>query len=210
MKIIKQNVEIVDIGADDTIDVYKKIEKAGRTCYKSEHKITPESCVNFIQKIIKLGHESVLEHHNITMKFITDRGVTHELVRHRLASYSQESTRYCNYKDKEIEFILPVEFYDLIFNSEQYDSWLKVLQMSEAHYKNMIAKGATSQLARSVLPNSLKTEIIVTMNIRSWRHFFKLRMSKAAHPQMRDLSIQAYKELMDRVPLFFKDLEILR
>lgn len=207
MKIIKQSVELINLGANNGIDVLKKIEMAGRTCYKSEDKITDESCIKFVDMLIRKGHESVLEHHNVTMKFITDRGVTHELVRHRIASYSQESTRYCNYGRTEIEFIIPVEFYDIQINRDMYLVWHDSCNKSEYLYKAMLADGATPQLARSVLNNSLKTEIIATMNLRSWRHFFKLRTAKAAHPQMQDLAKQALQIMKENLYVVFKDLE---
>lgn len=170
MKVIAPMVEILD--DIDGEKLLSKIERAGRVCYKSEDKITPESSKKFIQNILSSGHESVIEHEKISVRIICDRGVTHEIVRHRIASYSQESTRYCNYtKDKfgkELTFIKPC-FWDE--SSEMYKLWLSEMQMIESTYNKLIALGAKPQEARAVLPNSLKTEIIVTMNLREWRHF---------------------------------------
>ncbi|MDE6182663.1 MAG: FAD-dependent thymidylate synthase, partial [Eubacteriales bacterium] len=173
--------------------ILKAIERAGRTCYKSEENISEDSAKRFVSSIIKRGHESVIEHEKITIRIICDRGVSHEIVRHRIASYSQESTRYCNYCNekfgKEITFIEPC-----FFNSENEkdkknkEIWLKAMQQIEDNYNALIEGGAKPEEARSILPNSLKTEIVVTMNLRAWRHFFKLRTDKAAHPQIREIS----------------------
>lgn len=209
MQIIKQKAQIIDLNAVTPLDILRKIERAGRVCYKSEDKITIESCVNFVEMLIRRGHESVLEHHNVSMLFITDRGVTHELVRHRAGcSYSQESTRYCNYGDKDIQFILPVQFYGMVEKTAKYQVWEDACLHSEAFYKDMISHGATPQEARTVLNNSLKTEIYVTMNLRAWRHFLKLRMAKSAHPQIRDLAKQAYDCLIEGLYPVFRDLEV--
>lgn len=197
MKIIEQSVEIIDLIGDETI--YKKLELAGRVCYKSEDKIKDESAKDFIRSIIKRGHESVLEHVNLTVKWITDRGVSHELVRHRIASYSQESTRYCNYTKSEIQFVKPVDF--------EIDCNLQVdLENIEHRYNTLIAEGRTPQQARFILPNCLKTEIIITMNIREWRHMLTLRCSKAAHPQMRDIAIQTLRLFVKELPVLFEDI----
>lgn len=166
------------------------IEEAGRTCYKSEGAITPLSYRGFIEKIIKSGHESVLEHEKLTVRFIIDRGVSHEIVRHRIAAYSQESTRYCNYAgDKfgnEITVIKPWFFEG---KPLAMDHWKTACKMAEEYYFALLNAGCLAQEARSVLPNSLKTEIVVTYNLREWRHFFRLRAAKAAHPQMQQVAI---------------------
>lgn len=206
MRVIAPSVEILDdINGDELL---RKIEKAGRVCYKSEDKITTESSKSFIQNIISSGHESVVEHEKISVRIICDRGVTHEIVRHRIASYSQESTRYCNYsKDKfgnELTFIKPCFWKE---NSEMYQLWLCEMQSIESTYNKMIALGAKPQEARSILPNSLKTEIIVTMNLREWRHFFKLRTSERAHPQMREVAIMLLKDFKEKIDVIFDDIE---
>lgn len=188
MRIISPSFEI--IGNVNPVEILKNLESYGRTCYKSEGKITENSADSFLRRVLKSGHESVIEHEKITVKIICDRGVTHEIVRHRIASYSQESTRYCNYsKDKfggELTFIKPVFW---MKNSQEYEIWEKQMQEAENAYLTLIQLGASPEQARSILPNSLKTEIVVTMNLREWRHFFKLRTSKRAHPQMREISI---------------------
>lgn len=189
--------------------ILQRIEQAGRTCYKSEDKITDDSAIKFAQNIIKRGHEAVLEHCSFTVKFIVDRGVSHEIVRHRMASYCQESTRYCNYsKDKfgnEITVIKPCFWED---NSDLYRDWRSAMRMAESHYFDLLAQGATPQEARSVLPNSLKTEIVMTANVREWRHFLKLRTSSAAHPQIREVAIPLLKELQEKIPVLFDDIEV--
>lgn len=187
--------------------IMKRLEKIGRVCYKSEDKITDDSYEKFLRGIIKRGHESVLEHCSITVKFICDRGVTHEIVRHRIGAYSQESTRYCNYSNdkfgNEITVIKPCFWEE---DSYSYKAWYDACQFTEDAYFELLRSGASPQEARSVLPNSLKTEIVVTYNIREWRHFFKLRCSKAAHPQMREVAIMALKEFYKYMPILFEDI----
>lgn len=207
MRIIKPFFVIED--EINGIDILKKIEKSGRTCYKSEEKITKDSAKEFIRKIIASGHESVIEHEKVTVRLICDRGVTHEIVRHRIASYSQESTRYCNYsKDKfrnEITVIEPF-FWKTDINKEKYAVWKKSMEDAEKAYFKLLELGASPQEARSVLPNSLKTEIVITMNLREWRHFFKLRTSPAAHPQMRESTKPLLDEFKKRIPVIFDDI----
>lgn len=198
MKICEPSVEILDI----TEHPLELIELCGRVCYKSEDKITPSSAERFVRQIIKSRHESVLEHGKATVRVICDRGVSHEIVRHRLASYSQESTRYCNYNG-DVTFIIP-PFTD----SARYSAWLLAMRDAEEKYRLLIDRGAKPEEARAVLPNSLKTEIVMTMNFREWRHFFKMRLSKRAHPQMRDVATQIYTELRKKVPVVFDDLDV--
>lgn len=185
------------------------VERAGRTCYKSEDKISEGSAETFIRNIIKRGHETVIEHVSITARVICDRGVTHEIVRHRLASYSQESTRYCNYSankfGNEITVIKPCFWQE---DSLAYAEWKLAMEEAEKRYFNLLNLGITPQEARSVLPNSLKTEIVMTMNFREWRHFFKLRCAPAAHPQMREVARMLFNEFNDKYPLFFEDLKV--
>lgn len=205
MKIIPPSFELMD--CPDGMALLKKIELAGRVCYKSETKITSDSAIGFIQRILDNGHESVLEHEKLTVRIICDRGVSHELVRHRIASYSQESTRYCNYSlDKhqnELTFIRPFFWND---DSEKFHIWEDAMQIAEQSYLALIAKGASPQEARSVLPNSLKTEIVVTMNIREWRHFFRLRTSTAAHPQMQEIAVPMLEQFKKVIPILFDDI----
>jgi thymidylate synthase (FAD) len=221
MKIVKQSYEILSkiYGKE----ILKNIERAGRTCYKSEDNITEESSEKFIKMLIERGHESVLEHEKISILFVCDRGVSHELVRHRIASFSQESTRYCNYsKDKfenQITFIHPLwindEQIELVqkMNENNYSQiedatriWYASILESEQSYNLLLKLGWQPQQARSILPNSLKTEIVVTANIREWRTIFKQRTAKAAHPQMRELMCPLLDELKTIVPIVFDDI----
>lgn len=191
----------------DGKEMLSKIEKAGRTAYKSEDKITPDSAKEFVSMIISNEHYSVIEHQFVTVRVICDRGISHEIVRHRLASYTQESTRYCNYTEgkfgNEITVIRPCFWKE---NDKKYLIWKLALSHAETAYNEMINLGASPQEARCVLPNSLKTEIVITMNLREWRHFFKLRTSEAAHPQMREITVPLLKEFQKKVPIIFDDI----
>ena len=207
MKIIDASVELVQ--EIDAEQIMKHIERAGRVCYKSESKISDTSAEKFIANIIKSGHESVIEHVSLTFKIICDRGITHEIVRHRLASYSQESSRYCNYSgDKfgnELTFIKPCFWSE---DDAKYLLWKQTLEVIEQNYLALIKSGAKPQEARSILPNSLKTEIFMTANLREWRHFLKLRTSPRAHPQMREVALKIYKILKEKLPVLFSDIEV--
>lgn len=188
--------------------IMEKIERAGRTCYKSEDRMGDGTAEKFIRSIIKRGHESVLEHASITVRIICDRGVSHELVRHRIASYSQESTRYCNYAegkfDGELTFIKPCFWEE---GSEIYGIWETTMDALANMYKFMIGdRKVTPEQARSILPNSLKTELVMTMNLREWRHFFKLRTSPAAHPQMREIAGMMLEGFKEKLPVLFGDI----
>jgi thymidylate synthase (FAD) len=205
MKIIPPSHEILFMPEGETI--LKNIELAGRTCYKSEHLITEDSARNFIGKIIRSGHHSVIEHMNITVRFICDRGVTHELVRHRLAAYSQESTRYANYSKyrfgREITVIRPMFWSE---DSVAFQAWKAAMEFAEKMYMKLLAEGAKPEEARSVLPNSLKTELIMTANLREWRHVIGLRCSDRAHPQIRELILPFLDEVHEKIPVVFDDL----
>lgn len=205
MKIISPSVEMMT--PVDGTEVLQHIERCGRVCYKSEAKIAPDSAADFVAAIIKRGHEAVLEHYNVTLKFICDRGVSHEIVRHRLASYCQESTRYCNYvKDdfgSEITVIKPLF---LVEKTPGYEIWQATCKVAEGSYFAMLEFGCSPQEARAVLPNSLKTEVVMTANLREWRHFFRLRCSKAAHPQMREVATQALTLMQSAIPVVFDDI----
>jgi thymidylate synthase (FAD) len=202
MQIVDASYEILYLPEN----AMEQIELAGRVCYKSEDKITEGSAAKFVAMLLKCGHESVIEHVDMRVRFVCDRGVTHELVRHRLASYSQESTRYCNYsKDKfgqEITVIDPRPY----LGNYAFSTWRHGMFQAEAAYFAMLDNGATPQMARSVLPNSLKTEIVMTANLREWRHVLKLRTSEAAHPQMRALMLPLLVELNERLPVLFGDI----
>jgi thymidylate synthase (FAD) len=203
MKIIQPSVEVLTpLSADVFLGT---IERAGRTCYKSEKKMTEDSARKFCATLIKNGHEAMLEHApNISMRFICDRGVSHEIVRHRLFSFAQESTRYCNYGHEGEITVIETPFWDQ--HSAEYGSWEIACRQSEKAYMELIAAGASPQMARSVLPNSLKTEIIVTGDVREWRHFFYLRTDKPAHPQMRQVANMAYDIVTASIPVLFDDI----
>lgn len=213
MKIILPSIEIIDM--DEYSAILQKIERIGRICYKSEENITDVSAERFIANLVKRGHESVIEHENISIRLICDRGVTHEIVRHRIASYSQESTRYCNYSnekfDSQISVIDIASGFSYDLNNEvdakKYKIWNDAMEASEKYYFELLKLGATPQEARSVLPNSLKTEIMITMNLREWRHFFRLRLSHGAHPQMREVANLIFEEFKKRLPIFFRDVK---
>ena len=204
MRIVKASFEIEsDLSPQLLVD----IERFGRTCYKSEcREINVGTAKKFVAMLIRRGHESVLEHGHVTVRFIVDRGVSHEIVRHRLASYSQESTRYCNYSNdkfgSELTFIDPRPHMD----DMQFVCWASSVVDAEISYFQMIDAGAKPEMARSVLPNSLKTELVMTANPREWRHFFRLRTAKAAHPQMREVARPLLKEFRARCPVLFDDV----
>ena len=196
------------------------IELAGRTCYKSEDKMTDTSAPAFAAMVIKRGHESVIEHASATVRFVVDRGVSHEIVRHRLASFSQESTRYCDYEGGHVAFVVPpwvdvmigdyncnVHFSDYIKEVSDEDThWLDAMIQAELSYKRLRTAGWRPEQARSVLPNSLKTEIVMTANLREWRHFFKLRTAAAAHPQMREVACPLLAKMREFMPVVFDDV----
>ncbi len=185
--------------------IYPHLERSGRVAYRSYGRITNDSAPRFIQSIIRSGHESVIEHFAISVDFVCDRGVSHELVRHRLCSFTQESTRYCNYDKIGIMFIRPFFWKE---TDDRYKCWLQVMEAAEKAYTTLIDSGATPEEARSVLPNSLATEIVVTANIREWRHILRLRTAASAHPQMRQLMIPLLVELKRKLPVLFDDIEV--
>ena len=209
MKIVKPSYEILDHN-----NLLRNIELGGRVCYKSEDQMTEEPNCKLLEKWKSMKHYSVFEHGVITVKFICDRGVTHELVRHRLAAFSQESTRYCNYsKDKfgqEITVIDPRgsfwEDSDTGLKDNRFQLWLAAMINVEGTYFALLNSGATPQQARDVLPNSLKTEIQMTANVREWRHVLTLRTDKAAHPQMREIMIPLLADFAKRWPILFQDI----
>ena len=209
---VNPSIEILSDSSYETI--LRKIERIGRVCYKSEDKIREDTAEGFIRGIIKRGHESVIEHESISVKVICDRGVTHEIVRHRIASYSQESTRYCNYtSDKFSNQISCIDIatgfhYDMNNDADRkkWEIWNAAMEAAEKYYFELIDAGAKPEEARSVLPNSLKIEIVMTMNLREWRHFIRLRGSRAAHPQIVEITAQIREEFVKRYPVFFEDL----
>ncbi|MDY0222550.1 MAG: FAD-dependent thymidylate synthase [Desulfobacterium sp.] len=205
MKIVEPSFKILHMADGD--EILRLLELAARTCYKSEDKIEQGTAAPFLKRILKTGHESVIEHVSATVRLVCDRGVTHEIVRHRLCAFSQESTRYANYSKErfgnEITVIRPFFWEE---GSEQFEEWKGAMEMCEKAYLNLLAAGARAQEARSVLPNSLKTDIVMTANMREWRHIFKLRCSKASHPQMRQSMLPLLAEFNRRVPVLFEEL----
>lgn len=193
-------------------DALRLIESAARTCYKSECRGDPAS---FVRKIVhQYHHESVIEHVGCTVRFVVDRGVSHELVRHRVASFSQESTRYVDYGEDgktggHCTFVIPPwvdaeeGIYDEVVTT---DSWVWAMHLAETYYRAMRREGRTPQEARSVLPNSTKTEVVMTANYREWRHVLELRCAKSAHPQMREVMLPLRDELRRRVPVLFDEV----
>lgn len=234
MKIINPSYEILtDISPFGTLEL-EQIERAARTCYKSEDKILDqaESAKKLIKKLIENGHEAMLEHSILSVKFICDRGVSHELVRHRLASFAQESTRYCNYSkdnfDNQITVIEPLLFNALTKKEKEqleettfeaiaidpfysnvmkkYFYWFNSCVTAEKNYNRLLYLGCSPQEARSVLPNSLKTEVVMTANYREWRHILELRCSEKAHPEMRRSMLPLLEDLHGRIPVIFDDV----
>jgi len=199
MKIINQSYKIISLPEK----LLETLELAGRTCYKSEDKITEESAPKFVKMLRDRGHHAMIEFGDIIVKFITNRGVTHEMVRHRMCSFAQESTRYVNYKGG-MEFIRPVWWNENDALPQQ--SWYVAMEQSEKSYISLLNQGWRPEQAREVLPNSLKTEIVVKANIREWRHILTLRTSKAAHPQIRELMIPLLVELKEKLPVVFDDI----
>jgi thymidylate synthase (FAD) len=181
------------------------IELAGRTCYKSENRIAEDSAQKFVKMIVGLGHETVLEHVSLSVRFTTNRGVTHELVRHRLASYSQESTRYVRYND-QLTFIKPVWWDDPSYPEAAKENWRNAMAQAEQNYLAALKTGDKPEQAREILPNAVKTEIVMTADLREWRHVFELRCATAAHPQIRALMRDCLAGFAKEIPLVFDDL----
>ena len=208
MRVINAGYEIIsELNGEE---ILKHIERCARVCYKSEDRITDGSAEKMVAALIRSGHEAMLEHYSFTVKFICDRGVSHELVRHRIASFAQESSRYCCYaKDKfgkELTFINPC-FWEP--DSDNYARWFHEMDEAEKTYLAMIENGATPEQARDILPTSIKTEIVMTANLREWRHFFKLRaegVTGKPHPQMLEITIPFLKELKQKIPVVFDDI----
>lgn len=202
MRIIKAQF-VVESTLDGT-EILARIERAARTCYKSEDRITtPEATQKFVARILGAEHDSVIEHESATVRIICDRGISHEIVRHRLASYSQESSRYVCYAKEKFGSEITVIDIQPFMNPVQYAAWTAAMFDAEAHYMTLIRLGTKPEIARSVLPMSTKTELVVTMNMRAWRHFFRLRTAKTAHPQIRELAEPLLAEFRSRIPVLF-------
>lgn len=207
MKIVQAGYEILDTLNGE--EILKKIERIARVCYKSEDNIKEGSAERMIRSLVKNGHEAMLEHFSFSVKFIVDRGISHEIVRHRMASFAQESTRYCNYsKSGDVTFIKPFYFAEC---TPEFDNWLDSCMSAEVIYLTLLDDKRTPEEARAVLPTSLKTELVMTANLREWRHFFKLRAVGATgkpHPQMLEVAVPLLKELQELIPVIFDDLEV--
>lgn len=209
MKVIQASYEILTDLSDPINTILKPIETAGRVCYKSENNITDDSCITFCKNILGRGHEAVIEHSQLSVRFTVDRAIANELVRHRIASYCQESTRYVNYsKEKfgnEIKVIGPDE--DILpMGSDNYNFWWSACKSAEESYMAMLSNGVKPEIARNVLPLSTATEIIMTANIREWRSVMRLRTSSRAHPQMRSIMRSLLDELKQKIPVLFDDI----
>lgn len=209
MRVIQQSYEILT-DLSDSMKILKDIERAGRVCYKSENNITEDSCITFCKSIISRGHEAVIEHSQLSVRFTVDRAIANELVRHRIASYCQESSRYCNYsKDKFCNEIKVIEPEDLLpRDSVDYSIWWMACKNAEDAYMAMLSNNVKPEIARNVLPLSTATEIIMTANIREWRSVLRLRSSynKCAHPQMRSICDRLLAELKSKIPVLFDDI----
>lgn len=200
MRTVEPSVELLAI----TENAAKLIELAGRTCYKSESKITEDSADIFIKMIKKRGHLSVIEHASATFRIITDRGISHEIVRHRISSYSQESSRYCNYSNdkfgNELTLVKPS------FKTASGPAiWNRAAKQSEKNYFDLIAIGEPPEIARGVLLTNQKTELVMSCNFREWLHFIKLRTASAAHPDMRSIANEIARILKAECPAVFCD-----
>lgn len=205
----------------DGYEILKNIERLARISYRSEGKMGNRANEKFLAGLLDKGHESVFEHEHITAIITCDRGVSHELVRHRLASFTQESTRYCNYsKDRfgnEITYIVPVgylgEFFRFGKNPEQHEEsspayrhFIRALESAEKAYFGILEDGLPLDVARAVLPTCTKTTLAMTANLREWRHILKLRCERNAHPNMQEVAKKLLKEMHETVPLIFDDL----
>ena len=215
MKIINASYQVMRPDLDDP-NIYhnmlKEITEIGHTAYKSAAQVTDDKAEDFVRRLIRDGHESVLEHVTMRVRFIVDRGISHELVRHRLASFTQESTRFCNYSqdkfDNEITVIRPCFLTDNA--SGKFNTWSRAMVDCENAYFMMLNQGCTPQEARAVLPNSLKTEVEMTTNLREWRHILNLRAAGTTgkpHPQMLEVMVPLLNELRLKLPVLFEDIE---
>lgn len=205
VKVIAPSVEILTPLDGDSI--LKHIELCARNCYKSEDKITDDSARKMVKKLIEMGHEAMIEHFNITVRLITDIGVLKDLSRHRLVSFAVESTRYCMYsKDKFGSQLTVMEPPVLEKGTEAYNIWLKGMEDIEKAYNSLAAMGYKADVCRTLLPHGLKVEMIMTSNLREWRHIFKLRCAPAAHPTVQQVMKMLLREFKAKIPVVFDDI----
>lgn len=206
MKLVKPKVEVLD--KLNGTEILKRIEKIARTCYKSEDKISEDdsSARKLVTNLINSKHEAMLEFVDVTVKFTCSRSIAQEITRHRLASFAMESQRYCAYnKDKfgnEVTFVLP----SWVNDNESTELFIQTLKNAELTYFELLNKGLKAQESREVLPNATKTELNMKANLREWRHFFNLRCSQAAHPDIRVLALDLLKQFHEVIPIIFDDL----
>ena len=206
LSIVKQNHKILTRISDGGMAELRAIENISRDCYDSINTGGDEQTLEFIKKRIKDGHLSILEHLNLTVRFTTDRGIANELVRHRLASFTQESTRYCNYSKSGLSVVEPVDFMGDPLSPVDLAIWQDSMTNAATNYKLLVDRGVPIQLARDVLPTCTATKITVTANYREWRHILSLRTAPNAHPKMRALMIPLLEELKQRLPVIFDDI----
>lgn len=213
MKIIEATYEILSDLSNSINTILKPIEVAGRTCYRSEDKITDDSCINFCKMLINRGHEAMLEHSQLSVRFTVDRAIANELVRHRICSFAQESTRYVNYSkgkfNNEIKVIIPDNLLGDTLDT-RYQYWYSACKMSEDYYFKLLELNVKPEIARNVLPLSLASDIVCTANIREWRQIFKLRSSfnVTAHPQIQSIMDILLSEFKSKIPILFDDIQI--
>ena len=206
MKIIDPSFTF--IAQPDRATAYNRIAEAMRNCYRAELNAMPKTDEELVELAIKRGHYSVIEFASVAVNIVCDRGVTHELVRHRIASYAQESTRYCNYAGekfgRELTFVRPSWAQGNGMSTAKYKFWLEAMEYAEKSYMNMLDNLAMPQEARAVLPNSLATKIAVHANLREWAHIFKLRCDLPAHPDMRQTMKPILLAMLDEYPHIFQ------
>jgi thymidylate synthase (FAD) len=215
MKLINPYVAVMK-GLEEPDVIMAFLELCARNCYKSEEKINELSAAKLIEKLIKRKHWTPFEFHDVTVRFVIDRGISHELVRHRLCSFLQESSRYCDYGDGHVCFVIP--YFAEHIEAGVYDSgvtrswkgwkpeeheWFNAMSVAEEYYKQLRDHKLSPQGARDVLPNSLKTDVICKANLREWMHIFKLRCDDKAHPDMVKVARMVLKEFRERLPLIF-------
>lgn len=214
MDIIRPSYEIINPETPEQgLAMLQLMERAGRTCYKSEDKITPESAPKFVAMLRDRQHEAMVEFGFIVVKIVCDRGITHELVRHRICSFAQESTRWCDYGGKGIKVVLPGDIReDYEAGTERglkaYEIWLRAMEQDQVNYDELRDLGYKPETARSVLPTCLKTEIVIGANTREWRHIFKMRTPVTAHPDMRRLMHPLLADIQALVPVLYDDITI--
>lgn len=209
MNIVEPYARLMDLpDRESGIKLLRKIEWCARISHRAEDAQTPDSWDRFVRAVVlDHGDWSVVEHASATVDMLVDRGITHEVVRHRLFSFTQESTRFVNYEKKmPASFVLPLTLANTGVNEE---NWRTAIECVETGYKMLIAGGCAPQIARSVFPNALASRLIITGNLRNWRHFFIMRTTKEAHPQMREVAIPLLAEFKEKIPILFDDIEPL-